>query len=129
MLPRGRASTLRPTSNEADEQPPGQRPTVFATQGQQYAKLYIDLLRKLQRVDTVQAVLVAITDMLSADPSTIPLFHSLSSSEFPDDPYGPIIKCLAMEEEFAVLASLRILALLISYDSAPAAARLLTKKH
>lgn len=48
------------------------------------------------------------------DISTIPLFHKLGSSEHPDDPYGPLIKCLAMEEEFAVLGSLRILALLIA---------------
>ncbi len=94
-------------------QPQSQRPTIFATQGRQYAKLYIDLLRKLQRVDTVQAVLVAINDMLS-DTTTIPHFHSLSSKEYPEDPYGPIVKCLSMEEEFAVLGSLRILALLIS---------------
>jgi V-type H+-transporting ATPase subunit H len=49
-----------------------------------------------------------------ADPSTIPLFHALSSPENPDDPYGPIVKCLSMEEEFAVLGSLRLLAVLIA---------------
>lgn len=86
---------------------------MYATQGPQYAKLYIDLLRKLQRVDTVQAVLVAINEMLS-DVSTIPLFHDLANSEHSDDPYGPLIKCLPMEEEFVVLCSLRILALLIA---------------
>ena len=64
-------------------------------------------------MDTVQAVLVAINDML-VDPTTIPLFHALASPEFPEDPYGPLIKCLSMEEEFAVLGSLRILGLLIS---------------
>lgn len=94
-------------------QPQSQRSSLFATQGSQYAKLYIDLLRKLQRVDTVQAVLVAINDMLS-DPSTIPLFHGLKSAENPEDPYGPIVKCLSMEEEFAILGSLRILAMLIA---------------
>ncbi|EIW70107.1 hypothetical protein TREMEDRAFT_61869 [Tremella mesenterica DSM 1558] len=98
--------------------PPTQRPTIYATQGQQYAKLYIDLLRKLQRVDTVQAVVVAIGDMLS-DPNTIPLFHSLASSEYPDDPYGPIVKCLGMEEEFAILGSLRILGILVATDPKP----------
>ncbi|RSH85316.1 H(+)-transporting V1 sector ATPase subunit H [Saitozyma podzolica] len=98
--------------------PQSQRSTVFATQGPQYAKLYIDLLRKLQRVDTVQAVLCAINDML-ADPSTIPLFHALSTPENPDDPYGPIVKCLSMEEEFAVLGSLRLLAVLIATDPKP----------
>ncbi|WWD20731.1 hypothetical protein CI109_105207 [Kwoniella shandongensis] len=100
--------------------PPAQRPTIFATQGPQYAKLYIDLLRKLQRVDTVQAVLVSINDMLASDPTTtIPLFHALATSENPEDPYAPIIKCLSMEEEFAVLGSLRILALLIATDPKP----------
>jgi V-type H+-transporting ATPase subunit H len=94
-------------------QPQSQRSSVFATQGKQYAQLYIDLLRKLQRVDTVQAVLVAINEMLG-DINTIPLFHQLSSGEHPDDPYAPLIKCLGMEEEFAVLGSLRILALLIA---------------
>jgi len=52
--------------------------------------------------------------MLS-DPTTIPLFHQLGSSEHPDDPYGPLIKCLMMEEEYAVLGSLRVLAPLIAY--------------
>ncbi|WVF68216.1 hypothetical protein IAT40_002981 [Kwoniella sp. CBS 6097] len=98
--------------------PQGQRTTVFATQGSQYAKLYIDLLRKLQRVDTVQAVLVSINDMLSHT-STIPLYHDLASQGNPEDPYGPLVKCLSMEEEFAVLASLRILALLIATDPKP----------
>ncbi|WVQ63352.1 uncharacterized protein L199_001504 [Kwoniella botswanensis] len=99
--------------------PQGQRSTVFATQGQQYAKLYIDLLRKLQRVDTVQAVLVSINDMLQSDPATISLYHNLPSAENPEDPYGPLVKCLSMEEEFAVLGSLRILALLIATDPKP----------
>ncbi|WVR08626.1 hypothetical protein IAU60_005682 [Kwoniella sp. DSM 27419] len=98
--------------------PQGQRSTVFATQGGQYAKLYIDLLRKLQRVDTVQAVLVSINDMLS-DTTTIPLYHNLASTENPEDPYGPLVKCLSMEEEFAVLVSLRVLALLIATDPKP----------
>ncbi|WVO17514.1 hypothetical protein L204_105207 [Cryptococcus depauperatus] len=98
--------------------PPAQHSTVFATQGLDYAKLYIDLLRKLNRVDTVQAVLVSISDML-ADTSTIPYFHNLTSPEQPEDPYGPIMKCLSMEEEFPVLASLRILALLIATDLKP----------
>lgn len=41
--------------------------------GEQYAKLYVELLRKLQRVDTVQAVLVAITDMLTGEIPRIPV--------------------------------------------------------
>ena len=96
-------------------QPLSQRPTVYASSGERYARLYINLLRKLQRVDTVQAVLVAINEMLAANPMTsIPLFHSLASKESPDDPYAPIVKCLGMEEELVILASLRILGVLIA---------------
>lgn len=95
-------------------QPTAQRNTVFDKQGAEYAKLYIDLLRKLHRVDTVQAVLVSISNML-ADLNAIKYFHALSNTD-PLDPYGPIVKCLTMdtEEEFIQLESLRILALLIA---------------
>ena len=82
--------------------------------GQQYARLYIDLLRKLQRVDTVQAVLVSINEMLITDPGTVALYHGLSTSGHPDDPYGPLLNCLSMEDELVVLAALRILGLLIA---------------
>ena len=64
----------------------------------------------------MQAVLVAINDMLASNPiASIPLFHSLASKDNPDDPYGPIVKCLAMEEELVILASLRILGVLIAF--------------
>ena len=52
--------------------------------------------------------------MILANPGTIALYHSLGTSENPDDPYGPLVNCLGMEEELAVLASLRILGLLIA---------------
>jgi V-type H+-transporting ATPase subunit H len=95
-------------------QPLSQRYTVFDKQGAEYAQLYIDLLRKLQRVDTVQAVLVSISNMLT-DIKAIPYFHELGAHDALD-PYGPIVKCLTMdtEEEFISLESLRILALLIA---------------
>jgi hypothetical protein len=48
-------------------QPRSQRAATQATEGSTYAKLYIDLLRKLQKVDTVQWVLVAIANMLSGE--------------------------------------------------------------
>lgn len=57
---------------------------------------------------------MSINEMILADPGTIAHFHSLGTSENPDDPYGPLINCLSMEEELAVLASLRILGLLIA---------------
>lgn len=50
------------------------------------------------------------------EPNTLPLFHNLrsSSDSKSDDPYGPLIKCLSMQDEFVLLESLRIMALLIS---------------
>jgi len=95
-------------------QPIAQRNTVFDKQGAEYAKLYIDLLRKLHRVDTVQAVLVSISNMLT-DLNAIKYFHDLAQND-PQDPYAPIVKVLTMDtdEEFIHLESLRILALLIA---------------
>lgn len=103
-----------------ERQSRSQRSALFAQQGSTYAKLYIDLLRKLQKVDTVQAVLVGISNML-AEPGTLPLFHGLRSSSDgkSDDPYGPLIKCLSLQDEFVLLESLRIMALLISTDPKP----------
>lgn len=68
----------------------------------------------------MQCVLVGITNMIS-DPSTIPLFHKLSETN-PEDPYGPLIKCLNLQDEFSLLESLRILAVLISTDPKPLSA-------
>ncbi|KAJ9110092.1 hypothetical protein QFC19_001763 [Naganishia cerealis] len=103
-----------------ERQGKSQRAATFATQGSTYAKLYIDLLRKLQKVDTVQAVLVGISNMLS-DQTTLPLFHDLSqqSDAKSDDPYGPLIKCLSLQDEFALLEALRIMAILVSTDPKP----------
>jgi hypothetical protein len=56
------------------------------------------------------------TLLVLAEPDTLPLFHNLrsSSDSKSDDPYGPLIKCLSMQDEFVLLESLRIMALLIS---------------
>ena len=51
----------------------------------------------------------------SASGTTLPLYHGLRTTEHQDDPYGPLVKCLGQEEEFAVLASLRLLGLLVAY--------------
>lgn len=61
-------------------QPKSQRSVLFAEQGSTYAKLYIELLRKLQKVDTVQAVLVGIENMLSGM-SSVSLAHTLCNDE------------------------------------------------
>ncbi|GHJ88819.1 hypothetical protein NliqN6_5221 [Naganishia liquefaciens] len=103
-----------------ERQGKSQRAATIATQGPTYAKLFIDLLRKLQKVDTVQAVLVGISNML-ADPSNLSLFHNLSkqADAKTDDPYGPLTKCLSLQDEFVLLEALRIMGVLISTDPNP----------
>lgn len=91
-------------------QPRSQLPSLFSTQGQTYATLYLTLLGKLTRLDTIQAVLVAVHDMIK-DGSNLLYFHGLDGNEV----YQPLVKCLGIEDEFSVLASLRILAILIGY--------------
>jgi V-type H+-transporting ATPase subunit H len=78
--------------------------------------LYITLLRKLQRVDTLQSVLASITEMILSDPTNaIPAYHALrTGQEGEDELYTGFIKCLGMEEEFVILGSLRILGVLIA---------------
>lgn len=44
-----------------------QRAALFATEGETYARLYVDLLAKLQKVDTVQCVLVGISNMIAGE--------------------------------------------------------------
>ncbi|KAJ9122976.1 hypothetical protein QFC24_004014 [Naganishia onofrii] len=55
------------------------------------------------------------------DQTTLPLFHNLSqhSDSKSDDPYGPLIKCLSLQDEFVLLEALRIMAILISTDPKP----------
>jgi V-type H+-transporting ATPase subunit H len=54
--------------------------------------------------------------LLPQDQTTLPLFHNLSqqSDSKSDDPYGPLIKCLSLQDEFVLLEALRIMAILIS---------------
>lgn len=44
-----------------------QRAALFATEGETYASLYVDLLAKLQKIDTVQCVLVGISNMIAGE--------------------------------------------------------------
>jgi V-type H+-transporting ATPase subunit H len=48
-----------------DRQPRGKVESILVTSGQTYAQLYLKLLKKLARVDTLQWLLVVITDALA----------------------------------------------------------------
>jgi V-type H+-transporting ATPase subunit H len=45
------------------------------------------------------------------DPVNLQYFHNADNSEV----YQPLVKCLGMDDEFCVLAALRVLAVLIAF--------------
>jgi hypothetical protein len=50
---------------KVDRQPKAKAESLLLSDGQTYASLYLGLLKKLQRVDTLQSILVLIADALS----------------------------------------------------------------
>jgi V-type H+-transporting ATPase subunit H len=50
---------------KVDRQPKAKTESTFISDGKTFALLYLRLLKKLQRVDTVQCILVLIADALS----------------------------------------------------------------
>lgn len=84
---------------------------VLLSEGQAYALLYLSLLKKLVRLDTIQYILVMVSDALLGAHSIlvlarsgansphhnpeheerIPLFLQTSESD-PELPYGPLLK-------------------------------------
>jgi V-type H+-transporting ATPase subunit H len=86
--------------------------SVLLTEGRTYAYLYLSLLKKLQRVDTMQSLLVLITDALlgslshsstSCVSDTSFLDHEERISLFidtaqvdPDLPYTPLLRYISV---------------------------------
>ena len=70
FFPQGyqRASLITPSEltliKNLDRQPRPKQAAVFAAEQETYAELFLGLLGKLVRVDTVQAVLVGMGDMM-----------------------------------------------------------------
>lgn len=86
--------------------------SVLLTEGRTYAYLYLSLLKKLQRVDTMQSLLVLITDALLGSLShssiscvsntsfldheeRIPLFIDTAQVD-PDLPYAPLLRYISI---------------------------------
>lgn len=53
---------------KVDRQPKAKAESTLLSDGQAYALLYLGLLKKLQRVDTMQCILVLIADALAGEP-------------------------------------------------------------
>lgn len=78
---------------------------ILDERGEQYAILYLRLLSKLSRTDTLQQVLVLIADMVEANPDRAQLFskaaktvnemekeHGQQDSDKQAWPWAPVVK-------------------------------------
>ncbi|KAF8431786.1 armadillo-type protein [Boletus edulis BED1] len=103
---------------KVDRQPRAKMESILVSDGQIYALLYLRLLKKLQRVDTMQCLLVLIADALLDHDERIPLFTRAAQSD-PDLPYLPLLRTLEAQDEFVQLKSAQILTILLSSESTP----------
>ncbi|BGP44113.1 H(+)-transporting V1 sector ATPase subunit H [Rhodotorula kratochvilovae] len=88
---------------------------ILDAEGETYAALYIRLLNKLSRNDTLQFILVLLGDFIADREERISLFLTQ-----PDSPYPPLLKLLDSQDDFVRLKASAIASTILSYDSSPA---------
>ncbi|KAG5718677.1 V-type proton ATPase subunit H [Termitomyces sp. T112] len=103
---------------KVDKQPRARIEQILLSDLQIYAHLYFRLLKKLQRVDTMQCLLVLIADALSDHEERIPVFLRTAEAD-PDLPFLPLLRALDTQDEFVQLKASQILTILISSESTP----------
>ncbi|KAF8803618.1 ATPase, V1 complex, subunit H [Phlegmacium glaucopus] len=103
---------------KVDRQSKAKMESVLLSEGRTYAFLYLSLLKKLQRVDTMQCLLVLITDALLDHEERISLFIDTAQVD-PDLPYAPLLRSLDVQDEFVQLKTAQILTVLLSAESTP----------
>ncbi|KAJ3039883.1 H(+)-transporting V1 sector ATPase subunit H [Rhizophlyctis rosea] len=95
--------------------------TALNEAGDKYILMFLNLLQKLVRTDTIQNILVLIDDVLQADDKTASIFFRLAKDKGdPGLPYAPFTKLLKKDDEYIQLKSAKILIfLLLEADSTP----------
>ncbi|GAA5963528.1 hypothetical protein JCM8115_003399 [Rhodotorula mucilaginosa] len=88
--------------------------SILDAEGETYAALYIRLLGKLSRTDTVQSILVLLGDFIADRDERILLLLSQS-----DSPYPPLLKTLESSDDFVRLKSAAIISTILPYDRSP----------
>ncbi|VDC06696.1 unnamed protein product [Peniophora sp. CBMAI 1063] len=88
---------------------------ILLSDGPAYALLYLRLLKKLQRVDTMQWVLVMIADALTDHDERIPLFTRTAETD-PELPYTPLLRAFETQDDFVLLKSAQILTVLLGSE-------------
>ncbi|GAA5916473.1 hypothetical protein JCM6882_006470 [Rhodosporidiobolus microsporus] len=87
---------------------------ILDAEGETYAALYIRLLNKLSRNDTLQFILVLLGDFIADRDERIPLFYSNTES-----PYPPLLKLLDSQDDFVRLKSSVVASVLLSNGPHP----------
>ncbi|KAK0228218.1 armadillo-type protein [Armillaria fumosa] len=103
---------------KVDRQPKAKIESILLSDARTYASLYLRLLKKLQRVDTMQYILVLIADALTDHDGRIPLFTSTAETD-PELPYGPLLRTLDIQDEFMQLKAAQILTALLCSEPYP----------
>ncbi|TFY70526.1 hypothetical protein EVG20_g2484 [Dentipellis fragilis] len=103
---------------KVDRQPKSKTESILLSDGPSYALLYLRLLKNLQRVDTMQCILILIADALIDHDERIPLFTRACESD-PELPYGALLRALETPDDFVQLKSAQILTVLLSAETAP----------
>ncbi|SOV09737.1 related to vacuolar ATP synthase subunit H [Ustilago sp. UG-2017a] len=88
--------------------------------GPDYVSLYLRLLSKLSRTDTLQQILVLIDDMLLDRDDRLQLFLSLDGQEEQDGvgfPWKPFVKLLDVPDDFVQMKSAQFLTLLLVFSA------------
>ncbi|GAA5878660.1 hypothetical protein JCM3774_000442 [Rhodotorula dairenensis] len=88
--------------------------SILDAEGEAYAALYIRLLGKLSRTDTIQYILVLLGDFIADRDERILILLSQS-----DSPYPTLLKTLESSDDFVRLKSAAIVSTILPYDSAP----------
>ncbi|PWY99308.1 ARM repeat-containing protein [Testicularia cyperi] len=99
---------------------------LFEQQGQEYVSLYLRLLSKLSRTDTLQQILVLIDDMLTDHDDRLALFLALDGQEQQDGigfPWKPFVKLLDVPDDFVQTKSAHFLTLMLVYSASSSSKR------
>ncbi|WFD29135.1 H(+)-transporting V1 sector ATPase subunit H [Malassezia sp. CBS 17886] len=92
------------------------------SKGQVYADLYIKLLAKLSRIDTVQEVILLMDDLVQAAPTHLDWFlHVPSAPGKAPQPYATLLKLLDMDNAYVSLMGARFLVLIFGAAAAACA--------
>ncbi|KAF7311660.1 V-type proton ATPase subunit H [Mycena kentingensis (nom. inval.)] len=97
---------------KVDRQPKAKTESLLLSECPTYALLYLRLLKKLQRVDTMQSILVLIADAISDHDERIPLFIRAAETD-PELPYAPLLRTLETQDDFVQLKAAQILTVLL----------------